>query len=101
MDGIQFDNQANEPDVHELLEIERTRRLDEAVRAWFMFKALEASGNQLADQASLKYHKIWEHYKSMFTNVEEKVLIEKFRQAKVDFYYNEFAVLALGYLPHE
>jgi hypothetical protein len=97
MDGIQFDNQATEPDVHELLEIERTRRLDEAVRAWFIFKALEAGGNQLADQASLKYHKIWEHYKSMFTGVEEKVLLEKFRQAKTEYYYGEFAVSALGH----
>jgi len=97
MDGIQFDNQATEPDVQELLEIERTRRLDEAVRAWFIWKALEVGGNLLADQASLKYHKIWENYRSMFVGVDEKILIEKFRQAKTEFYYGEFAVLAIGH----
>jgi hypothetical protein len=89
-------NAAQEPDAQELLEIERAKRLDEAVRLWLIYNALEYGNAALVDVAHVNYLKAWQTYLHLFTNTPEESLRANFRNACVNAFYGQFGKDVLG-----
>jgi hypothetical protein len=89
-------NALQEPDSQELLEIERAKRLDEAVRLWIIYNALNYGNAALVDVAHVNYLKAWQTYLRLFTNTSEKSLRANFRSACVDVFYGALGKEILG-----
>jgi hypothetical protein len=86
-----------EPDSAELLEIERAKRLDQTVRFWFVFCALEYAGNStLLDAAREHYDKAKHQWVALFQNTSEQALDLKLEQAKKEAFMNSFATITIG-----
>jgi len=86
-----------EPDSAELLEMERAKRLDQTVRFWFVFCALEYAGNiTLLDPAREQYEKARHNWMALFQNSNEQVLDLKLEQAKKESFMDGFAAITVG-----
>jgi len=48
-----------EPDAQELLEVERAKQLDQTVRLWLIYHALEYGNAALIDVSHINYLRAW------------------------------------------
>jgi hypothetical protein len=90
----------NNPDPYELIEAERTTRLDAVARAFIMWKGLEVNGNHLTPIAEQAFTKAFNQYKALYQGGNgDSIAHYKLQEAVTDLYEGEFQTLVLGNPP--
>lgn len=89
-DAIDLGVGLNEADSQDLLEIERNRALDETIRLWFIFVALNYANNTLTDVARNNFDKAHAHYLSLYNTSAQTVAETQLRETIQDRYHNEY-----------
>ena len=91
MSTIELGLGLNEPESQDLLEVERNRAKDHAVRLWFIYTALNFGNNDLTDVAKNNFNKAHAHFLSLFNLGGQSAAETDLRETIQDRFHNEYA----------